>query len=48
MINREYIAVNDKDLNWGYFSMVSFVAVIGGLLFGFDTGVIAGTKGLNL
>ncbi len=45
MINGENIAVNEEKLNWGYVGMVSFVAAIGGLLFGFDTGVIAGTIG---
>jgi len=36
-------AIDEKHLNWKYVGMVSFVAAIGGLLFGFDTGVIAGT-----
>jgi len=43
MANQEALQVNDGNVNWRYVSMVSFVAAIGGLLFGFDTGVIAGT-----
>ncbi|UCF85241.1 MAG: sugar porter family MFS transporter, partial [Desulfobacteraceae bacterium] len=31
--------------SWTYVGVVSFIAAIGGLLFGFDTGVIAGTIG---
>lgn len=45
MIDEKNITVNEPKLNWGYLSIVSFVAAIGGLLFGFDTGVIAGTIG---
>jgi MFS family permease len=45
MTNREHVTVNQEKLNWGYVGMVSFVAAIGGLLFGFDTGVIAGSLG---
>jgi len=41
MANQEAVQVGN--VNWRYVSMVSFVAAIGGLLFGFDTGVIAGT-----
>jgi sugar porter (SP) family MFS transporter len=37
--------VNEQRTNWTYVGIVSFVAAIGGLLFGFDTGVIAGTIG---
>jgi len=36
---------NEQHTNWTYVCRVSFVAAIGGLLFGFDTGVIAGTIG---
>jgi len=36
---------NEQRANWTYVGIVSFVAAIGGLLFGFDTGVIAGTLG---
>ena len=36
---------NEQPVNWTYVGMVSFIAAIGGLLFGFDTGVIAGTIG---
>lgn len=35
----------DEQTNWTYVGTVSFVAAIGGLLFGFDTGVISGTIG---
>ena len=35
----------NEQTNWIYVGMVSFVAAIGGLLFGFDTGVISGTIG---
>lgn len=34
--------VDEQNINWKYVGMVSFVAAIGGLLFGFDTGVISG------
>ena len=37
--------VSEQRANWTYVGMVSFVAAIGGLLFGFDTGVISGTIG---
>ena len=37
--------MNEQRTNWTYVGIVSFVAAIGGLLFGFDTGVIAGTIG---
>ncbi|MHC4581662.1 MAG: sugar porter family MFS transporter [Planctomycetota bacterium] len=36
---------SEQPLNWIYVGMVSLVAAIGGLLFGFDTGVISGTIG---
>lgn len=37
--------IDEQNINWRYVGPVSFVAAIGGLLFGFDTGVIAGTIG---
>ena len=43
MANQAALEVDGGNVNWRYVSMVSFVAAIGGLLFGFDTGVIAGT-----
>ncbi len=45
MTHPEQIKVNAQRTNWTYVGIVSFVAAIGGLLFGFDTGVIAGTIG---
>lgn len=36
---------NDKDLNLYYVIFISFVAALGGLLFGYDTAVISGTVG---
>jgi len=43
--NMENPQAKVQPVNWTYIGMVSFVAAIGGLLFGFDTGVIAGTIG---
>lgn len=43
MTHLEHTKVNEQQINWIYVGMVSFVAAIGGLLFGFDTGVISGT-----
>lgn len=42
MKHAEQLKENERT-NWTYVGMVSFVAAIGGLLFGFDTGVISGT-----
>jgi SP family arabinose:H+ symporter-like MFS transporter len=42
MEHPEQLKENERT-NWTYVGMVSFVAAIGGLLFGFDTGVISGT-----
>ena len=43
MANQETLEVKEDCVHWRYVGMISFVAAIGGLLFGFDTGVIAGT-----
>lgn len=32
-----------KDINLGYLFFISFVAALGGFLFGYDTAVISGT-----
>jgi len=45
MVHTENTTMNEQRTNWTYVGMVSFVAAIGGLLFGFDTGVISGTIG---
>ncbi|MBN2313012.1 MAG: sugar porter family MFS transporter [Sedimentisphaerales bacterium] len=45
MTHPENSKINVQQVNWTYIGMVSFIAAIGGLLFGFDTGVIAGTIG---
>jgi MFS transporter, SP family, arabinose:H+ symporter len=37
--------IDEQHINWKYTGMVSFIAAIGGLLFGFDTGVISGSIG---
>ena len=37
--------IDEQNINWKYVGVVSFIAAIGGLLFGFDTGVISGTIG---
>ena len=33
----------DKTFNYGYILFLSFVAALGGILFGYDTAVISGT-----
>ena len=43
MTHLEPTEIDEQRINWIYVGMVSFVAAIGGLLFGFDTGVISGT-----
>lgn len=35
---------NEKRLNIKYVTLISFVAALGGLLFGYDTAVISGTR----
>ncbi len=37
--------IDEQNINWKYVGTVSFIAAIGGLLFGFDTGVVSGTIG---
>lgn len=37
--------IDEQHINWRYTGVVTFIAAIGGLLFGFDTGVISGTIG---
>lgn len=44
----EPVAINGKaqqigKINWRFITLVSFVAALGGLLFGFDTAIISGT-----
>jgi sugar porter (SP) family MFS transporter len=45
MTRPKQIKMNEQRTSWTYVGIVSFIAAIGGLLFGFDTGVIAGTIG---
>ena len=37
-----------KNVNIGYLVFLSFVAALGGFLFGYDTAVISGTRGCKL